>query len=357
MDVITRDLPLAAAILPHLGELRPHLPVGVEEDLHGGAPEPLWRGTADLPGGWQSIHVVAEPRASQFDLLLRRMREHGDVPDRSLYLGGWGDRFHGQRGRAWVGLRDNLHLSVHLALDIPLERVGAGMTALAAVSLVEAIDEIPALTGHPRIKWVNDVYLGDAKVAGFLAHVSSRGGRMTGAILGVGVNVARSPEIPAGDPIIRRATSLARHLETTGAVPGATAAPLAGGGAIPGATGAPRAGGGAIPGASGAPPVGGEADPVTLATFLPRLTGRLAGNVDLLLAHGPGPLVAAYRRRSFVVGRRVRVISDPVEGSPRPGAEGVVTAIGDGLELHIAGVAEPIREGRLELLDEADSPS
>jgi biotin-(acetyl-CoA carboxylase) ligase len=343
MDVITRDLPLAATVLPHLGELRPHLPVGVEEELHGDAPEPLWRGTAELPGGWQSIHVVAEPRVSQFDLLLRRMREHGDVPDRSLYLGGWGDRFHGQRGRAWVGLRDNLHLSVHLALDIPLERVGAGMIALAAVSLVEAIDEIPALSGHPRIKWVNDVYLGDAKVAGFLAHVSSRGGRMTGAILGVGVNVARSPEIPAGDPIIRRATSLARHLVSTGAVPGATAAPLAGGVAIPGASGAPRA--------------GGEADPVTLATFLPRLTGRLAGNVDLLLAHGPGPLIAAYRRRSFVVGRRVRVISDPVEGSPRPGAEGVVTAIGDGLELHLAGVAAPIREGRLELLDEADSPS
>jgi len=286
-----------------------------ERALHGHDRDPMGRilgiltRVGSLPGGWRELHVVAEPRASQYDLLVERLRDPGDVPDRVLVLGGWGGGFHGQRGRAWVGLRGNLHLSAHVALDHPLEAIGVGLHALAAVSLVEAIDELPGPAGRAGIKWVNDVYLGDAKVAGFLAHASSQRGRVQGVVLGIGVNVARAPEIPAGDRIVRRATALADHVDP----------------------------------ARGA----------SLPDFLPRITGRLGANLAVLLDRGPGPLVDAYRSRSLVVGRRVRVHTDPVDGDAEPGVTGTVIGIGDDLSLLLEGVGAPVREGRLELLDDA----
>lgn len=324
MDVITGNPSFAREVLGTPATTPPALirdsgdtrAFGFERALHdnaadGGDAPVLLRGALALPGRWRTLHVVAEPRTSQYDLLIERMRDPGDVPDRVLVLGGWGESFHGQHGRSWVGLRGNLHLSAHVALDHPLDAIGMGLHALAAVSLVEAIDELPGLEGRAAIKWVNDVYLGEAKVAGFLAHAASRAGRVRGVVFGMGVNVARAPAIAPDDRIVRRATALTDHVRDGCA---------------------------------------------TLADFLPRLAGRLDANLLQLVERGPAPLIDAYRARSMVVGRRVRVHTDPLDGPGSPGVEGTVTAIGDDLALHLKGVDGPVREGRLELLDDG-SPS
>jgi biotin-(acetyl-CoA carboxylase) ligase len=78
------------------------------------------------------------------------------------------------------------------------------------------------------------------------------------------------------------------------------------------------------------------------------LAGRLRDRAEKLRREGPRPLVEAYRERSVILGRRVVVYEDRLDGTP--GAElarGRVTRIGDELELHIAGVAGPISRGRL----------
>lgn len=83
-----------------------------------------------------------------------------------------------------------------------------GLVSLAtAVAVVDAVCETTGLAAG--IKWPNDVYLNDKKLAGILIE-SPRPGRL---VIGVGINVAnRFDEAP--DDVRARATSLLEHATT-----------------------------------------------------------------------------------------------------------------------------------------------
>jgi BirA family biotin operon repressor/biotin-[acetyl-CoA-carboxylase] ligase len=98
------------------------------------------------------------------------------------------------RGRAgsrwWTNKKAGLALSVVLR---PKGQTSVGMlTGLGAVAASEAIEQ---LGGDPKIKWPNDVLLGDKKVAGILAEGAWTADRLEYAVLGIGVNV-RSESLP-----------------------------------------------------------------------------------------------------------------------------------------------------------------
>ena len=61
-------------------------------------------------------------------------------------------------------------------------------------------------------------------------------------------------------------------------------------------------------------------------------------------------IVEAYRRRSAILGREVRVFEDAAQEGHPPQllAEGRVERIGDGLELYLTGSDRPVTRGRLE---------
>lgn len=104
---------------------------------------------------------------------------------------------HGQRGRPWSSPAGGVWLSA--ALPWPLEPSAAASLALAvAVGLAL---ELEALALPVRIKWPNDLLLelpGGrlGKVAGLLAGLRLRGGRVRWARVGVGLN-GRNP-VPPG---------------------------------------------------------------------------------------------------------------------------------------------------------------
>ena len=61
-------------------------------------------------------------------------------------------------------------------------------TSLAAVCVCRAIEELTDLS--PKIKWVNDIYIGDKKVCGILCETSlSAQGKVADVILGIGINL------------------------------------------------------------------------------------------------------------------------------------------------------------------------
>jgi BirA family biotin operon repressor/biotin-[acetyl-CoA-carboxylase] ligase len=47
-------------------------------------------------------------------------------------------------------------------------------------------------SANPQIKWPNDVLLGGKKVSGILAEAAWEGARLTGLVLGIGINIATS---------------------------------------------------------------------------------------------------------------------------------------------------------------------
>ncbi|WP_406283134.1 biotin--[acetyl-CoA-carboxylase] ligase [Embleya sp. NBC_00896] len=148
-----------------------------------------------VPGGlWREVNVVPETGSTNADLAARADEPEGLVLTAESQVAG-----KGRMDREWVAPpRSGIAVSVTLAPDeVPVARWGwlpllTGVAAASAVSRVSGVDV--------RLKWPNDLLVGERKVAGILAE---RAG--AGVVVGLGLNVSlRQEELP-----VPTATSLA----------------------------------------------------------------------------------------------------------------------------------------------------
>ena len=107
--------------------------------------------------------------------------EHGTV-----VVAGSQRRGRGRLGRGWYSPPgDSLYLSC--VLRPPLAPDAVPPVALAAgIAIAEAV---AAAVPGVRVHWPNDVVVDGRKLAGILAEMTTRAGRLSAAVLGVGVNV------------------------------------------------------------------------------------------------------------------------------------------------------------------------
>ena len=63
-----------------------------------------------------------------------------------------------------------------------------GLTCAVAIAVTRAVEKLTALT--PKIKWVNDIYLNNKKVAGILVRSVSENNVIKKIIVGIGVNIS-----------------------------------------------------------------------------------------------------------------------------------------------------------------------
>jgi BirA family biotin operon repressor/biotin-[acetyl-CoA-carboxylase] ligase len=98
----------------------------------------------------------------------------------------------GREGRAWRSPEGNLHLSVLLRPAAPA-RALPQLALLAAVALHDAARPRAPV----RLKWPNDLMLGEAKAAGILAEAAlDAAGVVRHLVLGIGANLAAAPPLP-----------------------------------------------------------------------------------------------------------------------------------------------------------------
>jgi len=102
----------------------------------------------------------------------------------------------GTRGRHWIS-EPGAGLYASLLVSVPA-RVEAvqWLTPAIAVAVVQALRGLT--TVPPRLKWPNDVLLGDAKVAGVLTEIP---GSSHLAIAGIGVNIHAAPVETVSYPV------------------------------------------------------------------------------------------------------------------------------------------------------------
>jgi BirA family biotin operon repressor/biotin-[acetyl-CoA-carboxylase] ligase len=262
----------------------------------------VFKKMSDLNGRWTYAFVVKHARSSHFDHLVEISQKDITLPDGTLCLAGSGDKFHGQRIRPWAALEGNIHLALYLSPQRVIEHFHSGFPILAAVSLIDALDAITPLKQRAKIKWVNDILIDGAKIAGFLVHTQSKEKTVLSAILGIGLNVERTPKIKA-DPFVPKVSSLRDFVQ--------------------------------------------EDSVVNQEKVLAQLLHSLDKNYELLLDGRYDTLLNRYRERSSVIGHSVRVLSDSPGKKSNEIATGIVNAIGHNLELIIEGHPEPVASGRL----------
>lgn len=165
----------------------------------------------------------------------------------------------GRRGRSFLSPEGTgLYVSLILRPALSPEEAATALTTAAAVALCRALSSLGV--ADTAIKWVNDVWRGERKIAGILTEAScDAAAKLEYAILGVGVNLLPPP---GGFP-----PELA---EIAGA---------------------------AFP----APIEDGRAR--LLAAFLTEFFALYSA-----LSHDPAAHLAEYRRRCLILGRRVTVL-------------------------------------------------
>lgn len=109
----------------------------------------------------------------------------------------------GRSGRTWTSLDGNLMATLLVAPGQPAERLGE-LSLVTGVAVHEAVAGWSTVPGL-RLKWPNDIMLGDAKLGGILIESTSFSGATVSAI-GIGLNLVAAPEIAD-----RPTTTLSRH--------------------------------------------------------------------------------------------------------------------------------------------------
>jgi BirA family biotin operon repressor/biotin-[acetyl-CoA-carboxylase] ligase len=251
---------------------------------------------------WAYVLAVKHAPSSHFDHLIALSQKDCELPDGTLCLAGAGHKFHGQRHRRWSAVEGNIHLAVSLSPRRIIKNFHAGFPVLVAVSLIDALDAFKALHGRAGIKWVNDILIDGAKVAGFLAHTQSVEDTVLTVILGIGLNVEKTPRIQP-DSFVPEVGSLRNFVQ--------------------------------------------DEFVLNQERVLFQLLNSLDKNYDLLLSGRYATLLKSYKERSLVIGHHVKVVSDAPSKTSREITSGTVVDIGVNLELFLKGRKKPVTSGRL----------
>jgi birA, biotin-[acetyl-CoA-carboxylase] ligase region len=127
--------------------------------------------------------------ASTSDLVWRRAAE--GAPEGLVVLATEQSAGRGRHGRRWVSPAGNLYASWLLRPQV-VTAGAASLSLVAGLAVRDALAGTRVAVDRLRLKWPNDILVGDAKLGGVLLEGRGEGGRC-GIVVGVGINVAAAP--------------------------------------------------------------------------------------------------------------------------------------------------------------------
>jgi BirA family biotin operon repressor/biotin-[acetyl-CoA-carboxylase] ligase len=141
-------------------------------------------------------HIIHHEKVSSTNTLALEMLRSGNPPEGTVITASFQESGKGQQGNTWVSeLGKNLLMSVILypvSISPGEQFVISQMVSLAVFDLVRA--ETPRVS----IKWPNDIYVMNDKIAGILIENSVVGNSLVSSVAGIGLNVNQESFAGAG---------------------------------------------------------------------------------------------------------------------------------------------------------------
>lgn len=154
------------------------------------AAEHIW---SDSHVYWPSLSVEALPSIDSTNSELMRRARNGQL-EPTVLMAVTQTAGKGRRGKAWTS-PGGASLSFSIGLPLQNETVLAGLSLLVGVVLAEQLGE------GVQIKWPNDLWVNQQKLAGILVEITSMGGQHY-VVVGVGINLT-TPQLtdPTGNAV------------------------------------------------------------------------------------------------------------------------------------------------------------
>ena len=277
----------------------PNSVINLEQRILNADPPQLF--STNSQNYWKYLFLTEYTTESQFDIVNSLISQNIELPQNLVCLAESGDKFHGFRNRPWKTEKGNIHLTLYFKPKHTFDNFHTGLLIVAAVAVLKTIDSIPSLKGIAKTKWVNDITINNSKVCGIITQSFSTGNEISGAVIGIGLNVKSKPKI-ASDQFTPKITSVFKESADKG---------------------------------------------FTLPLILNNLLVNLAICVEELESGLYKTLLEFYINRSAVIGKDISIFSDPIHGDIKKLASGKVLGINDRLELIIENYPETIKSGRL----------
>ena len=116
----------------------------------------------------------------------------------------------GRRGRQWISpFGSNLYLSMYWQLEAGMA-AAMGLSLVVGVAVVEALQQL-GIDGV-KLKWPNDLYYQDRKLAGILVEMSGQAGGAANLVIGMGLNISMPRDV---DGITQPWVSLSEVVEAS----------------------------------------------------------------------------------------------------------------------------------------------
>ena len=135
---------------------------------------------------WLGREIQFFPSLDSTNEELKRLLRLGQASEGLVIAAGRQQRGKGRRGRSWESPAGGLWFSLYLSLHLPLQQL-ALLSLVFAVALTRALNNfLPVPCG---VKWPNDLYCQERKIAGILLESSGELGGVQQLVVGVGINV------------------------------------------------------------------------------------------------------------------------------------------------------------------------
>lgn len=143
----------------------------------------------ELKPGWAGHTILHKECVDSTNEEAKRGGDAGDAHG-TVYSAGRQSAGKGRRGRSWLSeSEENLYFTILLRPDMEPEKISM-LTLVMAHAVAEGIRTVAGAA--TRIKWPNDILIGNKKVCGILSEMKLEERTAAYCVIGVGINIGQT---------------------------------------------------------------------------------------------------------------------------------------------------------------------